>query len=63
MPIYEYKCKHCGELFEMFRSISASGEEVSCPVCGKTDAKRELSAFSCGSGASGGNTNHSFCGG
>ncbi|HHF43438.1 MAG TPA: zinc ribbon domain-containing protein, partial [Candidatus Aminicenantes bacterium] len=33
MPIYEYKCLHCGYCFELFQKINDSGPEA-CPRCG-----------------------------
>jgi len=52
MPIYEYRCQQCGELFEKFvRSISRLGE-VQCPHCGSAQTARSLSVFSSTSGSS-----------
>lgn len=46
MPIYEYKCKKCGEIFEQFQSIGASNENLACPKCGTKRPERIFSAFS-----------------
>jgi len=48
MPIYEYKCKSCGEKFEMFRSIAASDSEIKCPRCGAQSPQRVFSTFAKG---------------
>jgi putative FmdB family regulatory protein len=32
MPTYEYKCKQCGNLFELFQPMSAEPVKV-CPKC------------------------------
>ena len=32
MPLYEYRCKSCGHVFEKIQSFSAP-EEKECPVC------------------------------
>jgi putative FmdB family regulatory protein len=32
MPTYEYRCKKCGKVFEIFHSISSSVKN--CPRCG-----------------------------
>lgn len=32
MPLYEYRCKSCGHIFEKIQSFSAP-EEKECPVC------------------------------
>lgn len=45
MPIYEYKCKKCGNLFDVFQSIGASGENLNCPSCGEPKPERIFSAF------------------
>ena len=33
MPTYDYKCKSCGNIFEVFQSMSAEKIKV-CPKCG-----------------------------
>jgi putative FmdB family regulatory protein len=50
MPVYEYKCRQCGEKFETMRSMNAGDDEVSCPKCG---AKKPVKIFSavCGHSA------------
>jgi putative FmdB family regulatory protein len=45
MPIYEYRCRKCGELFEAFRAISDDDTQVECPKCGSKNPHREVSAF------------------
>jgi putative FmdB family regulatory protein len=32
VPLYEYRCKSCGHIFEKIQSFSAP-EEKECPVC------------------------------
>lgn len=54
MPIYEYKCKKCGNSFEQLVFPSDGDEKYPCPSCGDKDTDRLMSAFSCGSGSSGG---------
>jgi len=34
MPTYDYKCKACGKVFEVFRRFSELDKPVSCPDCG-----------------------------
>jgi len=46
MPLYEYECSACGELFERLRGLSESDEEVECPKCGKKSTRRKMSTFS-----------------
>ena len=46
MPIYEYKCRKCGNQFEVFRGIS-DPEVKSCKFCkGKVQKLVSLSSFS-----------------
>lgn len=41
MPIYEFRCKSCGNRFELFLPMNSSKNQE-CPVCGET-AVRVLS--------------------
>jgi putative FmdB family regulatory protein len=41
MPTYDYKCTACGNRFELFESINATGSKA-CPKCNKKKAKRML---------------------
>lgn len=34
MPLYEYYCESCDEVFEALRAVSVSDEAASCPRCG-----------------------------
>ena len=45
MPIYEYRCNKCDHKFEMFQSIGASNESLSCPVCSEPKPDRLFSVF------------------
>lgn len=42
MPTYEYKCKKCGKLFELFHSIN--GKPEGCPKCGSKSLEIQISA-------------------
>jgi len=42
MPIYEYQCSHCNEVFEIFHKIDEECK-VACPKC-LGPAKRLISA-------------------
>jgi putative FmdB family regulatory protein len=57
MPIYEYTCTACEEIFALLRQ-AGDEEEVVCPKCGSKDVKKLVSSFSCSSsgesGSSGG---------
>jgi len=42
MPLYEYRCRDCGEEFEVLVGTSGSGT-VECPACGGTSAEKLMS--------------------
>ena len=43
MPIYEYQCNHCKEVFEIFHRIDEEECKVACPKC-LGSAKKLISA-------------------
>jgi len=45
MPIYDYKCRQCGQLCEVFLR-SQDERPVKCPNCGGESLERLVSAFS-----------------
>jgi len=45
MPIYEYKCNKCGEVFDEYRSFMSGDEGVKCPKCGAGQPKRLISFY------------------
>jgi putative FmdB family regulatory protein len=42
MPLYDFRCRTCGEEFEEF---AAPGQTKPCPACGAPDAERVYQAF------------------
>lgn len=44
MPIYEYRCRGCGQEFEKYVS-SAPSTAVACPACASDAITRKLSVF------------------
>ncbi|HZV81817.1 MAG TPA: zinc ribbon domain-containing protein [Geobacteraceae bacterium] len=44
MPIFEYLCLACGNLFEKLQK-SSEEKAPACPACGSAEVKRELSSF------------------
>jgi len=61
MPIYEYRCKECGEEFEKFlRSMSAS-KDLCCPKCGSQSLAKVISLFGTARTSSGGLSLDSSC--
>ena len=51
MPIYEFRCKSCGQKFEelVFSSLFDPAN-IYCPACGKNDSEKLMSAFSASGG-------------
>ncbi len=49
MPIYEYRCLNCGEVFShlFLRSTDATGQEP-CSACGSEHTRRLISSFAIG---------------
>jgi putative FmdB family regulatory protein len=47
MPIYEYKCRDCGEKFEKLVRSTSDHEDPTCPVCGSPKAERQISLCGC----------------
>ncbi|MCB1003199.1 MAG: zinc ribbon domain-containing protein [Acidimicrobiales bacterium] len=44
MPTYEYRCRACGDTFELRRAMAAADEPAPCPA-GHDDTTRLLSVF------------------
>ena len=51
MPIYEYRCRNCGHIFELFQSINADISKLVCPECQTLHPERLFSAFAAGGSA------------
>jgi len=51
MPIYEYRCRKCGEVFEKYQKINEGGDHLTCPSCGKKKPEKVLSSFSSSKGS------------
>lgn len=49
MPIYEYRCKECGERFDKFVRSTATPIEIICPKCQGTQCRKSISLFGMGS--------------
>jgi putative FmdB family regulatory protein len=66
MPLYEYRCKTCGEVFEKMMRWSEADRGPVCPNCQGTDTHKQISTFaSHGTGGSrvSASTSGSSCGG
>ncbi|WP_328317266.1 FmdB family zinc ribbon protein [Streptomyces sp. NBC_00388] len=69
MPRYEYRCRSCGDTFEISRPMAESSAPATCPE-GHEDTVKLLSAVAVGgtsagapSGGSGGGGGGGCCGG
>ncbi len=45
MPIYEFRCRKCGNVFEQI-VFTTDYQDVKCPKCGDGPPDRMLSTFS-----------------
>ncbi len=53
MPLYEYRCKTCGHVFEKMMRWSEADRSPVCPNCQGQDTQKKMSHIaSVGSGAS-----------
>ena len=52
MPIYEFKCQSCDNVFESLRFPSDGDGDIACPSCGGKNNEKLLSAFACISSSS-----------
>ena len=50
MPIYEFRCGHCGDEFELL--LKRDETSVKCPECLSADVVRKFSSFAVKSGSS-----------
>ncbi|MEV5876773.1 zinc ribbon domain-containing protein [Streptomyces sp. NPDC052101] len=65
MPRYEYRCRTCGDTFELSRPMAESAAPAQCPA-GHGDTVKLLSAVSVGGAAAtppGGGGGGGCCGG
>lgn len=45
MPMYEYRCQDCREVFGVERSMSEVSEKENCTACGSSSVSRIWNAF------------------
>ena len=52
MPIYSYKCKQCGAIFDFLVGVGTGDEELKCPKCNSKNLLKLLSTFGVRMGSS-----------
>ncbi len=61
MPLFDFRCRRCGERFEALVKAGEAG--APCPRCGAGDVEKLLSTFALRTGGSGGSGSGSGCAG
>jgi putative FmdB family regulatory protein len=56
MPLLEYRCSHCAQVFERLVPRTAGADTADCPSCGSNSAQRLLSLFAQVRGSDGAST-------
>ena len=51
MPIYEYRCRKCGKLFEKIQKVDEGGNSLKCPYCGGKKPEKVFARFSSSKGS------------
>jgi putative FmdB family regulatory protein len=61
MPVYDYKCRKCGAVFEKFLRTLAAAGSVTCEKCGSAKVEKLVSccAISSGGKSEGSASSHS----
>jgi len=63
MPVYEYRCKECGKIYDVFHKVREIADDVECPGCGSRKYERLIAAPSIVMGGqSGGDAPAGCCG-
>lgn len=53
MPMYDFACRECEQVFEKRLRMSQASDPQTCPGCGSSDTRRHMSAsFAVGGGSS-----------
>lgn len=61
MPVYEYKCRECGEISEYRVTAPDEKGSLACKSCGSPEIDRKISVPSISSGARA-SSGHTCCG-
>ena len=49
MPLFDYKCDSCDNVFSELRGIAEKDNSIECPHCGTLTSNRMFTGFSIGS--------------
>ncbi|CAO0824690.1 Zinc ribbon domain-containing protein [Desulfarculales bacterium] len=52
MPIYEFRCEKCQQIFEHLALGNDQADSICCPACASEDLSRVLSSCACVEGGS-----------
>ena len=42
MPIYEFECSACNQIFERLMKVGEDNEDLTCPGCGAVNPKKVI---------------------
>lgn len=45
MPMYEFSCPQCNNVFTRFSALGEDGSSVDCPNCGHRPVQKKFSTF------------------
>lgn len=48
MPLFDYRCKGCGDVFEELVFSPKAEQFLSCPKCGSKSLERKMAPFAVG---------------
>ncbi len=60
MPIFEYRCKNCGQITEFLERADFKGEHI-CQGCGSREMEKQISLFSAQISGSSSSTSSDTC--
>ena len=52
MPLYEYRCRDCGNQFEVLQRLGEGAEGLACTGCGAAALDKQFSTFATSGGSS-----------
>lgn len=62
MPLYEYRCRECGNRFEVLQRLGQGAEGLTCPKCGAQQLEKQYSTFASAGGTAQGGSAAGGCG-